>query len=81
MKNYMKTENEEKVPSFTSQPSLPSQEELHASGRAPDPGLRVTAPESAAGGLDKALHLPAPARRLATGLEISPDARQWQGIS
>ena len=81
MKNYMKTENEEKVPSFTSQPSLPSQEELHASGGAPDPGLRVTAPESAAGGLDKALHLPAPARRLATGLEISPDARQWQGIS
>ena len=45
------------------------------------PELLVTAAESAAGGLDKALYLLTPARRLATGLEISPDARQWQGIS
>lgn len=37
MKNYMKTENKEKVQSLTSQPTLPFQEELHASGRAPDP--------------------------------------------
>lgn len=81
MENYMKTKNEEKVQSFRSQPTLPFEEELHASGHAADPQPAGHCSRQRCTWPGRALHLPTPARRLATGLEISPDTRQWQGIS
>ena len=81
MKNCMKIKNKEKVQSFESQQPYPFKKSFMHQGVHLAPDLLVTAADSSAGGLDEALQLPTPARRLATGLEISPDVRQWQGIS